>query len=220
MTPLFKNNTMTMVTDLSVVANYINNIDFVITAGITDQQIDGVFSAAVLIPPTELLMAWADGVPYIIQNEYPKYLANYKEADDMIVSLLAALTKKNVIIYIPADEFAIFGREFLNHMYYTYGIVMNTPNTNFAFDISKIPLVLSKFYMMDLMTGEDLLKAYPPHCQLLPFVINKLSMELQPFGNQLRTFDQYAYYFNNLIKEKAATKEKIQPFKIATKEGM
>lgn len=213
---LFKNNTMTMVTDLSLVANDIRNLDFVIVAGITDQCIENVFSAAVLMPPTELLMAWADGAPYIIQNKYPEYLYNCKEADDMIVSLLAALTKKNVIVYIPKDEFAIFGREFLNHMYYTYGIVMNTPNTNFSFNTSKIPLLLSKFYMMDLMTGEDFLKSYPPFYQLLPFVINKLAAELKPFGNEMRTFDQYAYYFNNLVKQNG---NMIQPIKIVKEVG-
>lgn len=214
---LFKNNTMTLVTDLSLVADQIRNLDFVITAGITDQQIENVFSAAVLIPPTELLMAWADGVPYVIQNQYPVYLSTYKEADDMIVSLLAALTKKNVIIYIPKDEFVIFGNEFLNHMYYVYGITMNTPTTQFSFNIDKLPFILSKFYMMDLMTGKDYLNSYPANYQLPSFVINKLSIELQPFGNEIRSYDQYAYYFNNLVKQNG-NGQTINPVKIINKE--
>lgn len=214
---LFKNNTMTLVTDLSLVADQIRNLDFVITAGITDQQIENVFSAAVLIPPTELLMAWADGVPYVIQNQYPVYLSTYKEADDMIVSLLAALTKKNVIIYIPKDEFVIFGNEFLNHMYYVYGITMNTPTTQFSFNIDKLPFILSKFYMMDLMTGKDYLNSYPANYQLPSFVINKLSIELQPFGDEIRSYDQYAYYFNNLVKQNG-NGQTINPVKIINKE--
>lgn len=214
---IFKNNTMTLVTDLSLVANQIINHDFVLTAGITDAQVSpDVMNASILIPPTELLMAWADNIPFVIQNNYPQYLMNCQDADDMIIALLAALTKKNIIVYIPADEFRIFGQEFLNHMYYTYGITMNTPTTQFSFDVSKLPLILSKFYMMDLMTGNDFIKSYPANYQLLPFVINKLAMELQPFRNNLRSFDQYYAYFNNLVKENAG--QAIQPFKIIDKE--
>ena len=209
---MFKNHTMSLVTDLSLVINDINNIDYVIVAGITDTPMQGVFNAAVLMPPIELLMAWADGIPYIIQNEYPKYLMNYKDADDLIVSLLAALTKKNVVVYIPKDEFRIFGNEFLNHMYYTYGIVMNTPNTTFAFDTTKLPFVISKFYMMDLISADDYIKAYPANCQLPPFVINKLAAELKPFDSP-RAFNQYAYYFNDLVKR---NQQPIQMVKITT----
>ena len=210
---LFKNNTMSLVTDINLVGEQIKNVDYVIVAGITDANIDGVFNAAILIPPTQMLMAWADGVPYVIQNNYPAYLSNCKEADDMIVSLLAALTRKNVVVYIPNDEFRIFGTEFLNHMYYTYGIIMNTPNTNFTFDITKLPLVLSKFYMMDLISPDDYLKSYPSTCALPAFVINKLNMELRPFGNAMCSFEQYANYFNNKVREYAGGVN-INPIKI------
>ena len=209
---LFKNHTMSMITDLSLVADQIINHDFVLTAGITDQCYGDVLDASILIPPTEMLMAWADGNMFVMQNNYPRYLMECKDADDMIVALLAALTKKNVIIYIPTDEFNIFGQVFLNYMYYTYGITMNTPNTQFAFDATKLPLILSKFYMMDLIAPDEFLKVYPANFDLIPFVVNKLATELQPFGSAaIRSFNQYYEYFNNIIKQR---QQSVQPFKI------
>lgn len=209
---LFKNHTMSMITDLSLVADQIVNHDFVLTAGITDQCYGDVLDASILIPPTEMLMAWADGNMFVMQNNYPRYLMECKDADDMIVALLAALTKKNVIIYIPTDEFNIFGQVFLNYMYYTYGITMNTPNTQFAFDTTKLPLILSKFYMMDLIAPDEFLKVYPANFDLIPFVVNKLATELQPFGSTaIRSFNQYYEYFNNIVKQR---QQSVQPFKI------
>ena len=71
--------------------------------------------------------------------------------------------------------------------------------------------------MMDLMTGKDYLNSYPANYQLPSFVINKLSIELQPFGNEIRSYDQYAYYFNNLVKQNG-NGQTINPVKIINKE--
>jgi hypothetical protein len=190
-----------MITDLSLITNQIKNIDYVIVAGITDTEIPDVFNASVLLPPTELLMAWADNAPYVMQNQYPQYLRNCREADDMIVALLAALTKKNVVMYIPEDEFRIFGNELLNYIYFEYGITMNTPTTTFAFDESKLPMLLSKFYMIDILDAKDYLALYPGQYQLImwPELINKLALEIRPF-NRPASYDEYYAYFNNIVR--------------------
>ena len=105
---LFKNNTMTLITDPRAIGPEINNTDFVAIAcinGVTDfKNHPNAYDASILLPPTELLMAWADGNQIAMQVEYPKYLACDKDADDMIVALITALTKKNIIIYIPQEE--------------------------------------------------------------------------------------------------------------------
>ena len=86
--------------------------------GITDfKNHPNAYDASILLPPTELLMAWADGNQIAMQVEYPKYLACDKDADDMIVALITALTKKNIIIYIPQEEYEIFGPILIQHIY-------------------------------------------------------------------------------------------------------
>ena len=201
---LFGNHTMTMINDPRMLGPEVNNSDFVTVAYVSTadeySKYQNFYDASILMPPTEILMRWADGDRLILQNEYPRYLSYNKDADDMIVALLTALTKKNIIMLIPYDEYNIFGPMLLQHIYFTYGITMNTQTSTFSFDQSKLPLIISKFYMMDLMEPMDYIKSYPGNLMLPPFVINKLATELHPFDGPA-TFQQYADYFNKLVAE-------------------
>lgn len=200
---MFNNHAMSVVTNLNVLGPQINNADLLAVAAITTSdypKLPNIYNAAILIPPTEIIMRWADGDPFIMQNQYPNYLKT-QTPDDMIVALIALLTQKNVVLYIPNDEFSVFGRILLDYIYYNYGIVCNTPTTQFSMEMDKIPYLLSRFYMIDVMTAEDYLAAYPAGALLPPFVINKLAEEMHPF-NQPATFDAYANYFNQLNASK------------------
>lgn len=200
---MFNNHAMTVVTDLRVLGPEINNIDFLAVAAITTNdypRLPNIYNASILIPPTEILMRWADGDPYILQSQYPHYLKT-QTPDDMIVALIALLTKKNVILYIPKDEFNVFGRMLLDYIYFNYGIICNTPTTQFNMDQAKIPYLISRFYMIDAMEANDYISAYPGNALLPEFVINKLAEELRPF-DYLATFQQYAEYFNKLNASK------------------
>lgn len=203
---MFNNHMMSVVTDLGILGPEINNVDFIAIAAITTSdypKLPNIYNASILIPPTEILMRWADGDMYILQSEYPRYLMS-QSPDEMIVALLALLTQRNVVLYIPADEFAVFGRMLLDHIYFVYGIICTTPSTQFSVDATKIPLLISKFYMMDIMSSNDLLATYPSNALLPDFVINKLAEELHPF-NQPATFQMYADYFNQLNASKGTT---------------
>ncbi len=211
---LFNNHTMTMVTDLSLVQqNDINNRDFVCIAAVTTSNDclnhPSIYNAGILVPPVEILDRWANGDPYAIQNQYTEYLCNNKDADDMIIALLAALTTKNIILYIPQEEYDIFGIQLINHIYFMYGITMNTPTTVFSFDESKLPLLLSKFYMMDLMEPMDYINSYSPFYKLPLWVIDKLANDLKPF-NRAASFEEYNEYFNGLVAKNNPNNTKIQ----------
>ena len=200
---MFNNHAMSVVTDLNVLGPQINNADLLAIAAITTSdypQLPNIYNAAILIPPTEIIMRWADGDPFIMQNQYPNYLKS-QTPDDMITALIALLTQKNVVLYIPNDEFNVFGRILLDYIYYNYGIVCNTPSTQFNMELDKIPFLLSRFYMIDVMSADDYIASYPANALLPPFVINKLAEEMHPF-NQPATFDMYANYFNQLNASK------------------
>jgi len=195
---------MSVITDLRMLGPEINNKDFLAIAAITTNdypKLPNIYNTSILIPPTEILMRWADGDPYILQVQYPQYLRT-QIPDDMIVALIALLTRKNVVLYIPNDEFNIFGKMLLDHIYFNYGIICNTPTTQFSMDQAKIPFLLSRFYMIDAMDPDDYLAAYPANGLLPEFVINKLAEEMKPFGQQPATFQQYADYFNKLNASK------------------
>lgn len=210
MKDIFSGHKMYMITDLNVLGNNILNTDMLIVASVTDNSdpSQNIYCASVLIPPTELLMRWADGDPVVMQNQYPQYLMNSMDADEMITSLIAVLMRKDVYIYIPQSEFNIFGMNLLNHIYYVYGITMCTPTTQFNFDYSKLPFILSKFYMFNILTANDFLNSYPGNYKLIPFVINKLANELHPF-NRPATWEEYANYFNDWIVKNNSNKELV-----------
>lgn len=195
---MFKNNTMTVVTDLNTIGPDINNIDFVSIAAVTTSfpNLPNIYNASILMPPTELLMQWADGDRYVLQSQYPLYLKS-QMPDEMLVAIISVLTKRNVILYIPSDDFNVFGQMLLNHIYFEYGIVCNTPSTTYSIDMTRMPYLISKFYMIDVMNAKDYLDCYPSNALLPEFVINKLAMDLHPFDYQA-TFQQYADYFNKL----------------------
>lgn len=198
---MFNGHTMSLVTNLNIIGPEINNIDFLTVAAITTSDYpnyQNIYNASILMPPTELLMAWADNQPMVMQTEYPRYLLS-QDPDNMIVALLAALTKKNIILYIPQDEFAIFGMLLLNHLYYQYGVSVNFGQTRFNIIPTSIPLIISKFYMMDLMNFEDYVETYSSICSTFPpFVINKMAQEVNPFNGRPASFEEYYEYFNQL----------------------
>lgn len=197
---MFNNHRMSCVLDLAPISQDISIVNNYTIAAITTSYIanslPNMHYAGVLVPPTSMLMYWADGDYDIIRREYPKYLMS-KECDDMIVAFLAALTKRNVILYIPLEEYEVYGPILLNHIYYIYGIVCDTYTSTYSFDINKIPLIVSKFYAMDIMDLDNYLASYPVNCPFPDFVIPKLSIDMNPFP-QGATFDQYRAYFNNM----------------------
>lgn len=216
---MFNNNSMTVVTDLNILGPEINNVDFITIAAITVNnypQLPNIYNASILVPPTDILMAWADNAPLIMQNEYIKYL-NSKDADEMIVAIIAALTKKNIILYIPKEEFNIFGSYLLNHIYYTYGITCNFMNTQFHIMPMKIPFIISKFYIMDLMDSLDYIASYPSNILLPEWVIPKLIIDLNPFNGKQATFTEYYNYFNSLNSKSGNGKPIVDMIKVVDK---
>ena len=182
---MFNNHSMSLVLDLNMIANEIRNVDLFTIAAVTTSEVPNspnVFYAGILVPPTELLMNWADGDQLAIHNRYPYYLQS-QECDEIIITFLAALTKKNVIWYIPGTEYEIFGDVFINYLYYTYGIILNTPTTQFSIDQHYIDM-------------------YPWQYQYPDFVINKLAYDFKPF-NRPATFEEYKAYFNQMNASRA-----------------
>lgn len=201
---MFNGHMMSVVSNLNYAMNEIMNADYFTVAAITTNDdyppLPNIHYAGVLIPPTEMLMAWADGNPYILQTAYPQYLC-CKEADDMIVAILAAMTRTNIILYIPQEEFNVFGTILLNHLYMTYGIIAQDGVHPFMFDQNKIPFLISKFFMNGIMDASDYLLSYPARYLLPDWVITKLAEELHPFDTPM-PFEAYRDYFNNFVAAK------------------
>ena len=207
---MFNNHSMTVVTDAVVLASFSKEIDFFTIAAITTSdypEYQNIYNAGVLVPPTQVLMDWANGAPYVLENEYPRYLSS-RDPDEMIVALIAAMTKRNIILYIPYEDFKVFGMILLNHIYFQYGITCNFGATPFSVNPVKIPFIMAKFYMTDLMTANEFLSAYPGNAMLPEFTILKLADDLHPF-NRPANFNEYAAYFNQVNASKLQEMQKM-----------
>lgn len=218
---MFNNHTLSVINNLQILGNRIYDKDYLAIAAITTSEypkMENIYNAAILAPPTEILMAWADGNQLIMQNEYPRYLCS-EVTDSMLVAILALLTKKDVCLYIPTDEFNVFGQFLLNHLYYSYGIICNTQTSEFFMDQMKVPFLLSKFFMLDIMDAKDYLNDYPANAKLPDFVINKLASEMNPFVNGA-TFAEYANYFNTLNMSKASGKANVNMVEVVKNDNI
>lgn len=218
---MFNNHTMSLVTDVNMIGPVINNFDFVTVAAITTNipRHPNFYNASILMPPTEALMEWADGNIEIYSDIYYKYLIYDELCDSFILSLIAALTKKNVILYIPEDEVSIYSNILLRVLYDKYGIVVSTPYNRFFFNIARLPYILCGFYNLGVMEGKDFIDAYPPEALPLPdHIIYKLAQDLKPFNRQA-AYGEYVEYFTKLIlsKNKSVEIPKIDDKKIMVK---
>lgn len=196
---------MTVLDDLRILGPAINDIEYLTIAAVTTDgqypDLPNIHEASILLPPTDLMMFYVDGmgnpqVEATFKNEYIKYLDS-KDPDDMIVSLLAALTIKNVVIFIPYDEFSLFGDVLLAHLYYRFGITCNFRNVLFNFDLTKVPFIMSKFYMIGVMEAQVYLQSYPINAPMPPFVIDALYDEVRP-NNIPVSFTDKVMYIGNL----------------------
>lgn len=197
---MFNNHQISVITDLGQLGQNIYLRDALVVAAITTTyqlpDLPTIYQAGILTPPFEMLQRWADGDQFVLMNEYPAYL-QCKECDDLIIAFLAALTIKDIFLFIPPEDLNIYGKMLLDHLYFNYGITCNFMNVRFSIQQSKIPFIISKFYMNDLMTPNEYLATYPGNYSLPQFVIGKLAEDLHPF-NYVAQFQDYEAYFNNL----------------------
>jgi len=196
---MFNGHKIYLIFDVGQIAGIINNFDMMMVAAIASDYPNhsNIYNAGILMPPTEILMKWADGDPYIMNQQYPQYLSS-KDPTEMITALLAALTKKDIYLYIPMDEFKIFGTVLLQHLYYIWGITVDDMmSSGFHIDETKIPYIISMFYMLDVMEPQVYMDMYPWNYQLPDFVIPKLAEDFKPFAYPV-SFNDYKAYFNNM----------------------
>lgn len=197
---------MDVVTDLNMVGPIINDSGHYMVIAIDDQanipQHPNVYNYSMLIPPTQLLMKWSD-IPdkfmasQIMNNEYRQYL-DMNDCDELIVTLLAGLCKRNILIYIPESMMDVFGMIFIDHLFCKYGVRCGiNGNRGFMVDINKIPFILSKFYILDYIDANTYLELYPNTLLLPNWVINKLAADLRP-SRLMVDFEWYVSYFNDL----------------------
>lgn len=158
-----------------------------------------IYDASILVPPTELIMLWADGNIIAMTNQYPLYLNN-KDQDEMILALIAASYTKNIVLFMSDAEFDMYGSILLLHIYNKYGIQCTLNGYGkFWVDYSKLHNIINGFFMMDLINGKTYLEAYPTNIDFPQYVIPKLIEYFgDPFEGKTMRYSDYYWHFKEM----------------------
>ena len=131
---------------------------------------------------------------------YSDYL-NSDEISSFITAIFKALTVgTNIILYLSPDEAKMrYAEIFMMYLANNRGIIVGTSTSPFNYNSAFDAVNLDYMYLESLITAQDLLLGYPMNtCIMNPSVINKLSLEVNPYLDD-RTFSGYERYFNNLL---------------------
>jgi hypothetical protein len=205
-----------VITDLNMLGNNINNSEFLVVVAVCDKgeymPHPNIYNISSLQPSTNILMRWADcndpmSANAIMNSEYRAYLS-MEDNDEIIVSMLAALCKKDVFIYIPQSTFEIFGPVLIDHIYQMYGVMAGFNfDGRFFVNINMQPRLLTKLYAYNFMDSITYLESYPTMINLPVEIISKLITDMRPNIGSGRpiSFDQYMAYFNDLNRKTTPT---------------
>lgn len=165
---------------------------------------DRIVPATILLPPYPCVMATLDNDLVKARDEYMVYLMS-KEVDMYICTVIAAIMRgMNIVIYLGHDETEMkFSRWLEEYIAITYGIIMDSDHSYYAYDQRYDGVILGKLYVYDLISHDELFMRYPYNLELPKYTIPKLVMEIAPYV-QYPSEQSYVEYFERhkkLIKE-------------------
>lgn len=112
--------------------------------------------AASLVPSYKELTFYVDGNKKRYEAEYNRMLTQ-KMAVEMFASIIGSLyAGRNVVLYFPPEVKEMnYSEMLLMHIMTTYGIVAESPQTQFSYDPSYDMVNAQLLYAYNIMTGVD-----------------------------------------------------------------
>lgn len=208
--------TLTLTTDINVVnvSLYTGARVLFMTEEVPSQvqMLPSTVPATILLPSYEAIAAELDGDIEAARSIYYAQLQS-RECDMYITAILLASSRGiPITIYIGPDEATMnFIDIFMAYFYNSYGITFCTAQSEFMYNVSFEPIILTKFYQHDLITGMDFVIQYPVGATLLPFAIQKLALEFKPYVADQSPAGYERYFYNYIMHIKEANKPLIIP---------
>lgn len=152
---------------------------------------DSILVGTCLLPPIEAKIAEADGNEALYDMTYSNHLLEPYQRE-FISALLSFLYKGgNLILFLP--ELGTNNREKLvQHMYTLYGIHiglighMNPSVANCYYDERCLPMWINMIYSVNVFTPYEYLELYPLDCKISDISMQKLLMEINPYGSSIK----------------------------------
>lgn len=140
-----------------------------------------------LLPPMECFIAEADGDEDLYNIYYIAHL-NTPFLQEFIGALIAALYRgTSLLIYAPQLKENISIQKLRQNLWNMYGvlpgIIGGEPN---QFDPRCVPIWMTMIYSANVISPEEFLMHYPDDAQVSPTLIDKLMMDLRPYGESYK----------------------------------
>ena len=195
--------TLYITTDMNVVMSNLMTSRTIVIGDIQPsvyKQYPQLISGSCILPSYHLASLLLDNRYEEFDRAYSDYL-NSDEISSFITAIFKALTVgTNIILYLSLDEAKMrYAEIFMMYLANNRGIIVGTSTSPFNYNSAFDAVNLDYMYLESLITAQDLLLGYPMNtCIMNPSVINKLSLEVNPYLDD-RTFSGYERYFNNLL---------------------
>lgn len=208
--------TLTLTTDINVVnvSLYTGARVLFMTEEVPPQvqMLPSTIPATILLPSYEAIAAELDGDINAAKTIYYNQLQS-RECDMYITAVLLASSRGiPITIYIGPDEATMnFLDIFMAYFYNSYGVTLCTAQSEFVYNVTFEPIVLTKFYQYDLITGMEFIMQYPIGAPLIPFAVQKLALEFKPYVADQSPNGYANYFYNYIMHVKEANKPLIIP---------
>ena len=156
-----------------------------------------------LLPPIDALIAEQEGNRNAYESIYEEMFVNNIEIDAFFASIFCLLMKKmNILIYTPRiQENAII--KLIDILYKRYGIGVGIiGQTHVVYDESCTPMWLRYVYLFNYMDAKDYLYFIPDPTMITQDVMDRLLVEINPYGVSYKDKVEYIMSLVKKVKEK------------------
>ena len=160
-----------------------------------------VFGGVQLLPPVDSIIAEQDGNPDAYLEFYLRRLSEPEQEEYMTALLCYLCNGGNIIVYIPdlKSNLALMFRQAMN---IKYGILAGEfPISQALYEYDFAPVWLWKMYSRGFMNADILLRLFPLGMQIPDFMMERLIIDLNPYGETYDEKIRAIYSYKERIKE-------------------
>lgn len=170
--------------------------------GILPLNHPNVIKGTCLLPPMEALIAEADGDERLFDTIYSDYF-NTPFMFEFMSALMASLYNgNNIVLYYYELNGNNIIPKLRQHVFQRYGIYIGVLGTQdiCRYDLKCLPIWLSHMFLINGLSARDFLINYPPNLNIPQNIMDKIIMEIKPYGN-LTEKEKYIYTLVIKLKE-------------------
>jgi hypothetical protein len=160
-----------------------------------------VFGGVQLLPPVDSIIAEQDGLPDLYIDYYLRRLSEPDQEEYMTAMLCYLCNGGILIVYVPdlRSNLAIMFRRVMDIKYGIRIGIYGMEQTAYNYDLA--PVWLWKMYTVGFFDPYILLKLYPANMQIPDFILDRLVIDLNPYGRTIEEKFKAIYSYKEHVKE-------------------